>query len=130
MNSDSKKEPLLSCHDVEIGQSIADETLVNCSVNDFKFSKSIDESLGTTEYWTPTDGPRQVWVNIEVHQLDKIDTVNQLFGSEFTVTQSWLWSKDDVKRNQDVVKSEEKEDRSESARMFTNLIKYNKSLVR
>ena len=49
MNSDSKQEPLLLCHDVEMGQSIVDETLVNCSVNDFKFSKSVDESLGTTE---------------------------------------------------------------------------------
>ena len=123
MNSDSKKETLLPCHDVEMGQSIVDETLVNCSVNDFNFSKSVDESLGTTEYWTPTDGPRQVWVNIEVQQLDKIDTVNQVFGSEFTVTQSWLWSKDDVKRNQDVVKSEDKDEQSESATMFTNLIK-------
>ena len=103
MNSNTKSEisPLKQKTSIyenihEEGDPIVDETLVNCSVNDFKFSKSVDESLGTTEYWTPTDGPRQVWVNIEVRQLDKIDI-------EFTVTQSWLWSQEDVKRNQNIV---------------------------
>ena len=57
------------------------------------------ESLGVNEHWSPTDGPRQVWVNIEIESLDRIDTVNQSFGSEFTVIQSWLWSSEDKKRN-------------------------------
>ena len=52
-----------------------------------------------TECWYPTDGPHQVWVNIDIEQLDRIDTVSQSFGSEFTVTQSWLWSEDDERRN-------------------------------
>ena len=52
-----------------------------------------------TECWHPTDGPHQVWVNIDIEQLDRIDTVSQSFGSEFTITQSWLWSEDDETRN-------------------------------
>ena len=59
---------------------------------------------GVNEYWTPADGPRQVWVNIDIEQLDRIDTAKQTFGSEFTVTQSWLWSKKDKERNKSFVR--------------------------
>ena len=50
------------------------------------------------EYWSPADGPRQVWVNIDIDQLDRIDTANQTFRSEFTITQSWAWSEKDKER--------------------------------
>jgi hypothetical protein len=43
-------------------------------------------------------------VNIDIEQLDRIDTVNQSFGSEFTVTQSWLWSRKDRARNKSFVR--------------------------
>ena len=66
-------------------------------------STGYNPSLGIYENWSPTDGPRQVWVNIEIENLDRIDTVNQSFGSEFTVTQSWLWSREDKKRNKSLV---------------------------
>ena len=51
--------------------------------------------FGVYLHWTPNQGPHQVFVDVDIEQLDKINTVNQTFRSSFTVTQSWLWSKED-----------------------------------
>ena len=69
------------------------------SSNNSKASKSLNNPTRPYECWSPTDGPRQVWVNINIGQLDRIDTINQTFGAKFTVIQSWLWSEDDEKQH-------------------------------
>ena len=57
-------------------------------MNDSNSNNVVVKDRRVTECWYPTDGPHQVWVNIDIDQLDRIDTVSQSFGSEFTVTQS------------------------------------------
>ena len=68
--------------------------------NEERKKSGIDE-WKVDEYWEPDEGPHQVWVNINIHRLDQIDTVNQTFGTEFTVIQCWIWSKMDEELNSD-----------------------------
>ena len=44
-------------------------TLNNCSSNRSNVNKTDYESLEVKGYWSSTDGPRQVWVNIKIEQL-------------------------------------------------------------
>ena len=50
---------------------------------------------GLNSHYTNDHGPHQIFVNVEINQLEKIDTVQQTFRAEFTVTQCWQWSRED-----------------------------------
>ena len=69
------------------------------SYTNHEIETSGDEEWKVNEYWEPDDGPRQVWVTINIHSLDRIDTVNQTFETKFTVIQNWIWSKMDEELN-------------------------------
>ena len=72
------------------------------SYTNHEIETSGDEEWKVKEYWEPDDGPRQVWVTINIHSLDRIDTVNQTFETKFTVIQNWIWSKMDEELNYDL----------------------------
>ena len=99
-------------NDLEMGESspkvmeMDSECKSNSSVDSSKSSSSVDSYdneryvngklvFGVYCHWTPPQGPHQVFVDVDIEQLDRIDTVNQTFTSSFTVTQSWLWSEED-----------------------------------
>ena len=84
----------------EISKSVTNQKCCNAP----SYTNNLNEINGieewrVNEYWQPDEGPHQVWVNISIHKLDRIDTVNQTFGTDFTVVQSWIWSKMDEQLN-------------------------------
>ena len=105
--------------DVEKGFLVEDPlTLIQkeeASLVNEKQSKHREEHFN---HWSPDQGAHQVYVEIDIEQLERIDTANQTFRSAFTVTQSWLWSKEDKDSYQLSSLEHEKMDANYSSQEF------------
>ena len=105
--------------DVEKGLLVEDPlTLIQkeeASLENEKQSKDREEYF---THWSSDQGAHQVYVEIDIDQLERIDTANQTFRSAFTVTQSWLWSKEDKESYQ--LSSKAEEDKENDSSSITN----------
>ena len=75
---------------------LSDKNTTCIQVEDIQ--QNTDRTVETKWYHRSyNNGPIQVWVEIIIEQLDKIDTVNQSFEADFTIKQSWLCKNDEDK---------------------------------